>query len=150
MSDPIVAGALRAARYAQAVLRRTAGEIPPDAPHQDWQRHRGNALKWHPPYGESHVKYHVYPLGGGKNPVIWNATHHGIMQGTEAFTGPLDGTDRKRAVYQHEDEPELLGRFKTPEKAKAAAEKHHAENYGQPKPSLGDYDINQIMRDEGF
>lgn len=135
-------------------LRVAAAEdvrVPPDAPHEDWQQHRGNALKWHPPYGETHVKYHVYRAGGGKNPVIWGANHHGINLGMETVEPPSgDYGSITWPKYSQGDEPEHLGRFRTPEKAKAAAEQHYAENYGKPQKGIGDYDINQLMRDEGF
>ena len=143
-------------------------KLPPDEPHTDWQpKYKGDPAdsvekalqkatvqKWHPPYGETHVKYHIYRGGGGRNPVVWGANHHGTYQGMETISSPSgDYGDIIAPKYSNGDvrnEPEQLGRFKTPEKAKAAAEQHYAENYGKPQKSIGDYDINQLMRDEGF
>ena len=126
--------------------------IPPDAPHEDWQpryRNDPNLVKWHPPHGESHVKYHVYPLGGGSNRVIWRANHHGLYQGMETMSSPSgSGGDLTFPTYSTSSDPDLIGGYRSMEQAKAAAEAHHAENYGQPPRH--DYDINQIMRDEGF
>lgn len=126
--------------------------LPPDEPHDDWRPFGiGHAEKWHPPYGETHVKYHIYRTGGGQNPTIWGATHCGICQGMETIERPSkDYGSITSPRYSQGYEPEQLGRFKTPEKAKAAAEQHYAENYGQPQRSVGDYDINQLMRDQGF
>jgi hypothetical protein len=160
MTD-IVAAAFAAARYADALMSRTAAG--PDAPHEDWQpKYRGDPAdsvekalqkatvqKWHPPYGETHVKYHIYRGGGGRNPIIWGANHHGTYQGTKTVRSPLrdDHPEFEMPVYSNEDEPEQLGRFKTPEKAKAAAEEHYRDNYSQPPKH--DYDIDAIMGDEG-
>ena len=97
----------------------------------------------------AHVKYHLYRAGGGKNPIIWGANHHGTYQGTETVSSPLGGDrpDFDVPVYSNGDDPEQLGRFKKPEQAKAAAEAHYRENYGQP-PSH-DYDIDSIMGEHG-
>jgi len=129
--------------------------LPPDEPHDDWRpRWPGTNTgteKWHPPFGETHVKYHIYRGGGGRNPVVWGVNHHGLHQGMETIEPPSgDYGSITSPRYSLSDEPEQLGRFKTPEKAKAAAEQHYAENYGRPQKSVGDYDINQLMRDQGF
>jgi hypothetical protein len=148
MTD-IVAAALAAVRHADALMPRTAAG--PDESHTDWRprwNQPSNVQKWHPPYGETHVKYHVYSAGGGRNPIIWGATHHGILQDTRTFTGPLSvelNQELTRGVYEHEDDPEQLGRFKTEKKAKEAAEQHYRDNYGTPPKH--DYDIDSIMND---
>lgn len=133
-----------------AKMRRSAGEEP----HDDWQPRFGDdqrVQKWHPPFGETHVKYHIYRGGGGRNPIIWGANHHGTYQGSEMVKSPIrsgEHPDIEVPVYSTQDEPEQLGRFRTPEQARAAAEEHYTENYG--RPPAHDYDINRIMREEGF
>lgn len=126
-------------------------EVPPDAPHEDWQPIYGDPsfAKWHPAYGESHLKYHVYPIrrGNGK-PTVWRANSHGLYQGMGTLT--RGETSTAFPQYADDDEPVGLGQFPNMAKAKAAAEQHYAENYGQPQRSVGDYDINQLMRDQGF
>ena len=151
MTD-IVAAAFAAARYADALMRKTAAG--PDEPHTDWQPKYKNdsnpsVYKWHPPYGETHIKYHIWRAGGGRNPIIWGANHHGTYQGVKTVRSPLrdDDPEFEMPVYSNEDEVEQLGRFKTPEKAKAAAEEHYRDNYSQPPKH--DYDIDAIMGDEG-
>jgi len=149
MTDNPILAAIQATRYADAIMSRTAERL--DEPHHDWQpRYKGrrmNIEKWHPPYGESHVKYHVWQAGGGDNPVIWGATHHGLAIGPKTFKSPLGLSDKDytRTSYEHEDDPERIGRFKTPEKARAAAEQHYRDNYGTPPKH--DYDIDKIMDD---
>jgi hypothetical protein len=153
--DPILA-AIQATKYADAIMRRTAGEddlvLPPDEPHQDWRsRYSGESeptvYQWHPPYGETHVKYHVYRGGGGRNPIVWSANHHGTNQGMETIQPPGGGYGNITwPLYSNGYEPDQLGRFKTPEQAKAAAESHYAENY--PRPSH-DYDLDSIMDQPG-
>jgi hypothetical protein len=149
MTDNPILAAIQATRYADAIMSRTAERL--DEPHHDWQpRYKGrrmNIEKWHPPYGESHVKYHVWQAGGGDNPVIWGATHHGLAIGPKTFKSPLGLSDKDytRTSYEHEDDPERIGRFKTPEKARAAAEQHYRDNYSTPPRH--DYDIDKIMND---
>ena len=141
-------------RHLMAKMRKRAEEdivLDPDEPHDDWQkRYEGSpTMRWHPPFGETHVKYHVYRGGGGRNPIVWSANHHGTYQGMRTVEPPSGAHGSITTPwYSNGDEPEQLGRFRTPEKAKAAAEAHYAENYG--RPPAHDYDINQIMRDEGF
>lgn len=123
--------------------------IPPDSPHDDWQkRYEGSpTMRWHPPYGETHVKYHIYRGGGGRNPIIWGANHHGTYRGVKTVSSPSGkNRDITMPTYSNGDEPEQLGRFKTPEKAKAAAEEHYRQTYGQPPKH--DYDIDSIMNDQ--
>lgn len=135
--------------------RRTAGEdinLPPDQPHQDWQpkykNHKPTVRQWHPPFGETHVKYHIYQMGGGRNPLVWGANHHGTYQGMETVDPPSGASGSITwPLYSNGYEPDQLGRFKTPEQAQAAAEQHFAENYGQPPKH--DYDIGQIMDEHG-
>ena len=144
MSDDPILAAIQATKYAEAIMRRSASDylptenfggdqVPPhltkDAPHDDWQPKFKNdpafsVQKWHPPYGETHVKYHIYRAGGGRNPIIWGANHHGTYQGSEMVKSPIrpdDYPDIMVSKYSNQDDPEQLGRFKTPEKAKAAA-----------------------------
>ncbi len=153
MTDDIIAQAIAAARHADAIMRRTAADFPPESPHDDWQPKykndtRGTILKWHPPYGETHVKYNIFQLGGGRNPIIWGANHHGTYQGTKTVSSPLGypgDPEFDVPVYSHSDEVEQLGRFRKPEQAKAAAEEHYRQNYGTPPKH--DYDIDSIMND---
>ena len=144
-----------------AKFRRQAREkdirIPPDMPHDDWQkRYEGSpTMRWHPTYGETHVKYHIYRGGGGRNPIIWGANHHGICQGMETVDPPSgDYGSITLPKYSLGDDPEQLGRFKKPEQAKAAAEQHFAETYGKQSKPGPDY-YEQVMGDlpdpdEGF
>ena len=137
--------------------RRTAGEdvvLPHDEPHDDWRPRYGDnpkVQKWHPYVGgDTHAKYHIYSLGGGRNSVVWGANHHGIYQGMERVYSPLDGDHGSITMpsYSTEHEPEQLGRFRTPEQAKAAAEKHFADTYGRHQKMDG-LNLDQMMRDHG-
>jgi hypothetical protein len=156
MTDNPILAAIQATRYADAIMSRTAAEdmeLPPDEPHEDWQPKYGNdpnptLYKWHPPYGETHVKYHIYRGGGGRNPVVWSANHHGTYQGMKTVHAPYGdyGSITGPEYSQSEaDEPDRLGRFKTEQQAKAAAEQHYRDNYGTPPKH--DYDIDKIMND---
>jgi hypothetical protein len=166
--DPILA-AIQATNYADAVMARTAGEmspedavnlpdpnkavrIPLDDPHTDWRPRWGDKStteKWHPPYGETHVKYHVYQVGGGRNPTLWRANHHGTYEGMQTLSPPNgSGEDLTFPNYTMSADPEPVGErrnFRNPKDAKAAAEKHYRENYGTPPKH--DYDIEKIMDD---
>ena len=172
--------ALEAARYADTVLRRTATDlpdpesaaglnhpaydepspdntirIPPDQPHDQWRPRHGNNLdylQWHPPYGETHVKYHVYPIGGGNGKrKLYRANHHGINLGMQTVHDP-NGTrpSIEMPKYSTGDEPERILNeggshplnFRSLNEAQAAAEKHYDENYGQPQKH--NYDIEKI------
>lgn len=153
--DPrLIGAALEAARYAEAVMRRTAGEdmvLPPDAPHQDWQPRYKNDFKptvrqWHPSFGETHVKYHIYQMGGGRNPVVWGANHHGTYEGMETVDSPSGaGGSITWPKYTNGYEPDQLGRFRTPEQAQAAAEEHYEQTYKSRPSALGETDIDSIM-----
>lgn len=148
--DPrIIGAALEATRYAGAVMRRTAAG--PDEPHDDWRPRYGDDPKiqeWHPPFGETHAGYHIWQAGGGNNPVVWGATHHGTYEGTETFN---DYPDFEMPVYSlnhDDDEPERLGLFRTPEQAQAAAEKHYEQNY-KNRPKMDGLDVDRVMREHG-
>lgn len=143
--------------YRLAEVRHT---LPPDEPHEDWRPLHGDPsfAKWHPPYGESHIKYHVYPRRrqNGK-PISWGATCHGLYQGLSDFkSNPLDEDEEVRMPQYSNDLdvvpiPGARGKdFPSMGKAKAAVEKYHAENYGQPQKGIGDYDINELMREQGL
>lgn len=137
---------------------RTAGEeihIPPDEPHDDWRPIHGDPqfAKWHPPVGESHIKYHVYPIRRSNQPTVWRANCHGLYQGMGSLTNRGDNLTFPQ--YDGDFEPVGIphypsGRrnFRTMDDAKAAAERYHAENYGNPR-SAGDHDIDAIMREHG-
>ena len=138
---------------------RLAGEeihIPPDEPHDDWRPIHGDPsfAKWHPPVGESHIKYHIYPIRRTGKPTIWRANSHGLYQGMGSLSSR--GNNLTFPQYSNEFEPERITsvsgnpNFSNMDKAKAAAEKYHAENYGKPQKGIGDYDLNQLMRDQGF
>lgn len=164
--DPILA-AIQATKYAESIMRRTAGEmspedavnlpdpskavrIPLDESHTDWRPRwgdRSTTEKWHPPYGETHVKYHVYQVGGGRNPTLWRANHHGTYEGMQTLSPPNgSGEDLTFPNYTMSADPEPVGErrnFRNPKDAKAAAEAHYRDNYGQPPKH--DYDIDSIM-----
>lgn len=139
---------------------RTAAEdvhLPPDEPHDDWRpkyknvgpHNRWNIFKWHPPYGESHVKYHIFQMGGGRNPVRWGANHHGLYLGMETLHPP-DGSGSSFTIpkYQLSDDVEVLGYSRTPEQAKKAAEAHYEEHYRnapRPDPMHGYDDLGRFM-----
>jgi hypothetical protein len=191
MDDDIVGKAIEAAKYADAIMARTAAgddlpdpesaaglnhpayqeprpddtlRIPPDSPHDEWRPRHGDLdhLQWHPPYGETHVKYHIYPIRGGGSgsfsgkPKFYRANSHGIYQGMQTVDDPTGNRPSiEMPKYSNEDEPERVLNengshplnFRSLNEAQSAAEKHYAENYGTP-PSH-DYDIDTIMGQPG-
>lgn len=136
-------------------------EEPPEMPHDDWQVYPNynNAEtrddltpeqkaqvyhQWHPYHGESFVQYHIFPPNRPGDQ--WHASHSGINKGM------MSGTDPHGHSYNLNDyDPlayESIGTFSDPEQGRRAVEDFHRRRYGQPPTR--DYDINQIMRDEGF
>lgn len=142
--------------------------------HDHWQEYWNhpqdlpNFWGWNPRHGESHVVYSI-----GMNPAtrMWGVTHHGFYHGVQepdedgSFFGILPPSEKGFADLKinRDGTPDRvgptdpttrgtweIGPFRDQEGAKGAAEKHFADNYGNSGHGLGDYDINQVMRDEGF
>jgi hypothetical protein len=152
-----------------AKMRRSAGDddiiFDPDRPHDEWRPRHGRPefAEWHPPYGESHVKYHVYPIGGGSNQRYWRANEHGLYQGQETIERPGGGAEMRFPVYSndghpHRAEPQRIGHpvtgdhnFRTMDEAKAAAEQYHAATYSEPGPDYYEGVMGDLSDpDEGF
>lgn len=160
-------------RHLMAKMRnpRTAKhfEEPPHEPHDEWRvvpnyRDPENRTdltpnmkaqvihEWRPPYGESLIEYQIHPRqahdGSGDATGKWYAMHHGLNRGMKTIE------DRDGNTLTHNDydfmQDDNIGEFDDPHEARAAVEAYHAERYGKPGHGMGDYDINQIMRDEGF
>lgn len=174
MSEDIVAAALRAATYADAIMcqtvtgadaqsriveasRKTAigGDIdlPPDEPHDDWRPIPGfssSIEKWCPATGETHAHYRVFIDRSSRTPsALWRSNHNGVYQGVRTVTPPGgEYTGYTGPMYSQTHSPGYLGHHETVEEAKAAAEKHFAETYRSPK-SVGDYDLDSIMDEHG-
>jgi hypothetical protein len=108
---------------------------------------------WHPNVGETHARYSVDPRYTDNTGIpSWGANHAGTYNGHVTHTFDDGGSMtvpryKSKSAGDHD-----LGTFSTPDEAKSAAEQHYGQTYGNQsqQPSIGDYDINDIMRDQGF
>ena len=149
-----------------AKMRRSAGDddiiFDPDRPHDEWRPRHGRPefAEWHPPYGESHIKYHVYPVGGGNNQRYWRVNDHGLYQGMGSVERPGGGAEMRFPSYAFDDDydPHRVPHpktgdynFRTMDEAKAAAEQYHAATYSKPGPDYYEGVMGDLSDpDEGF
>lgn len=148
-------------RHLMAKFRQVTAvhlEDPPDRPHSEWKElpNYNNAetrtdltpeqkaqvyYRWHPPYGESHVGYYIYPTNDPREKERpWNAVHDGLYKGMTTVTDHKGNTWHIND-YDIEDFADIGDGFATPEEAKSAVEKFHAQTYGHEyKPNADYYD----------
>ena len=144
----------------------------PDLPSRDWRselsfrdaetrndltpEEKAEAVHmWNPPHGETHIHYLVSPgyapsrfsqmtESGG-----WLANHYGPYQGRTTIKDSKGYT--KEVNDYNWDDHDNIGHFPTVEDARAATEQYHQNRYGDgSKPSADHYDIDRIMREQGF
>jgi hypothetical protein len=116
----------------------------------------GYGPEWHShvPHGDGDVWYIVRQLGDGQHPTEENFSVHGMGERVPSDRPGIREMRRRHPNAPHDDSgyPLPLGYAHSIEEAKDVAGKFHADNYQtfSDKMNDGGYDINQIMREQGF
>lgn len=136
-----------------------------DARSWDWKhkpneepefRDAGYYPEWnaHVPHGDGDVWYHVKQLGPDIQPDDVNFSVHSMGERIPDPRGQGLETRKRHPNAPHDDSgyPLPLGHARTLEDAQDIAGKFHGDNYQTfaDKANDGGYDINDIMREQGF
>lgn len=136
-----------------------------DARSWDWKhkpndepeyRDAGYTPTWnaHVPHGDGDVLYYVRQTGHDLDPDEDNFSVHSIGERIPDPQGKGREVRKRHPNAPHDDSgyPQPLGYARTLEEAQDIAGKFHSDNYQNfaDKVNDGGYDINQIMREQGF